>query len=209
MCCIPPQLPAYRTQVSCLLAQTLESSRIFAEKVRKPSEGWQSKLSCGTFHTGLRISARRFNVPIWSGPAPVVPLLKVSSFSHCAHRLGARLTMDDPTSSLLVASVIGELEACRNKLTKKATFETSLQDIARLIGEKTAQFALPEVEIKLLDVSARSVTLLKTRYTSPAFWRAVASMLATAQVPCLSTSSVRGDSVFTLKPSLVTGCDNF
>lgn len=90
--------------------------------------------------------------------------------------------MPGTRSNLVHASVIGELEACRGKLTKKATFETSLQEVVRLIQGQTPQFALPEIEQKLLEVSARCVTLLKTRHTSPAFWRAGSELLAAAQV---------------------------
>lgn len=91
-----------------------------------------------------------------------------------------------PGSSLQVASVISDLEACRSRFTKKASFEAALQDVARLIRDRMAHFALPEVESKLLELLARCVTLLKTRYTSLAFWRAGSKLLETASVSSTS-----------------------
>ena len=90
--------------------------------------------------------------------------------------------MPGPRSTLVDNSLLSELDACRGKLTKKATFETSLKEVIRLMHQQTQQFALPEVEQKLLEVSARCVTLLKTRHTLPAFWRAGSELLAQAQV---------------------------
>lgn len=73
------------------------------------------------------------------------------------------------------------LEASRSNLAKKATFEAALQDISEIIKSNPGQFALSEVESKLVEVLARCVTLLKTRYTSLAFWTAVSKLLETAQ----------------------------
>lgn len=80
------------------------------------------------------------------------------------------------------AFIIAGLEASRSKLTKKATFEAALQDMSEIIESKSAEFALSEVESKLVEVLARCVTLLKTRYTSLAFWRAASKLLEKAQV---------------------------
>ena len=83
---------------------------------------------------------------------------------------------------LLDPSIVSDLEACRTRLAKKATFEKAVADVKVIVQSHHAQFALPSAQAKLLDVTGRCMTLLKTRYTSPAFWRIGSELLAQCQV---------------------------
>ena len=83
---------------------------------------------------------------------------------------------------LLDPSVITDLQGCQTRLAKKATFEKAVTDIGHLIRNNAIQFALPTVQNKLLEVVARCMTLLKTRYTSSAFWKAGSDLLVECQV---------------------------
>ena len=83
---------------------------------------------------------------------------------------------------LLDPSVVADLENCRTRLAKKASFEQAVASIQTIVQNNGAQFALPDAQSKLLDVLARCMTLLKTRYTSTAFWRAGSELLVQCQV---------------------------
>lgn len=85
---------------------------------------------------------------------------------------------------LLDPSMISELESCRTKLSKKATFESAIADVCLLVKANHAQAALQPVQVKLLEVCARCMTLLKTRYTSSAFWKAGKDLISSCQVSC-------------------------
>jgi hypothetical protein len=60
------------------------------------------------------------------------------------------------------------LEDVREKLNKKKTFEQALIDLQQLLVE------IPELStsVPLSALVQRTFTLLKTRYTAPAFWSA-------------------------------------
>lgn len=94
-----------------------------------------------------------------------------------------------PASILLDPSVISELEGCRARLGKKATFEAALDDTAHIISGRSSQFSDTAVQSKLLDLLARSMTLLRTRHTSVAFWRAEQRLLAASKVGILASLS--------------------
>lgn len=83
---------------------------------------------------------------------------------------------------LLDPSVVQELENCRTRLAKKATFERAVADLQTIVQTHYVQFALPSAQSKLLDVLARCMTLLKTRYTSPAFWKTGSELLKQCEV---------------------------
>ena len=86
------------------------------------------------------------------------------------------MTMDlDP-------SLLTDIEKCRSRLSKKATFESAIAEACLLVRENPAQIALAPVQVKLMEVCARCMTLLKTRYTSAAFWMAGKEFLALCQV---------------------------
>lgn len=85
---------------------------------------------------------------------------------------------------LLDPSMLSELESCRNRLSKKATFENAIADIFLLVKANPAQTAQQPVQVKLMEVCARCMTLLKARYTSPAFWKAGRDLIASCQVSC-------------------------
>ena len=82
---------------------------------------------------------------------------------------------------LLDPSIVSDLEGCRARLAKKATFEKAVTEIRQLLQINATQFALPTVQAKLLGVLARCMTLLKTRYTSSAFWKAGSDLLLQCQ----------------------------
>lgn len=86
---------------------------------------------------------------------------------------------------LLDPSILSDLETCRTRLGKKATFEKAIVDVCLILRTQTAQRALAPVHSKLMEVCARCMTLLKARYTSTAFWKAGDEMLAESQVSCL------------------------
>lgn len=85
-------------------------------------------------------------------------------------------------NDLLDPSVLSDLEKCRTRLSKKATFESAIADACFLVRNNPAQSALPPVQVKLMEVCKRCMTLLKTRYTSSAFWTAGKGFLALCQV---------------------------
>lgn len=82
---------------------------------------------------------------------------------------------------LLDPSMLSELESCRTRLSKKATFESAIADVCLLVKADHAQTALQPVQVKLLEVCARCMTLLKTRYTSSAFWKAGKDLISSCQ----------------------------
>lgn len=83
---------------------------------------------------------------------------------------------------LLDHSVLSDLEKCRTRLSKKATFESAIADACLLMRRNPAQVGLAPVQVKLIEVCTRFMTLLKTRYTSSAFWTAGKNFLALFQV---------------------------
>lgn len=88
-------------------------------------------------------------------------------------------------AELLDPSVVTYLERCRTRLSKKATFESAVADACLLIRKNQAQTALEPVQSKVMEVCTRCMTLLKTRYTSSAFWTAGKDLLALCQVKSL------------------------
>ncbi len=82
---------------------------------------------------------------------------------------------------LLDPSIVSDLEGCRARLAKKATFEKAVTELRQILQNHATQFAFPTVQAKLLDVLARCMTLLKTRYTSSAFWKAGSELLLQCQ----------------------------
>ena len=93
---------------------------------------------------------------------------------------------------LLDPSILSDLETCRTRLGKKATFEKAIVDTCLILHTHTAQLEFAPVQSKLMEVCARCMTLLKARYTAAAFWRAGDEMLAECQVSCLTRTSQRG-----------------
>lgn len=88
-------------------------------------------------------------------------------------------------AELLDPSVVTDLENCRTRLSKKATFESAVSDACLLVRKNQAQTALEPVQSKLMEVCTRCMTLLKTRYTSSVFWTAGKDLLALCQVTSL------------------------
>lgn len=86
------------------------------------------------------------------------------------------------TVPLRESSIISYLEGCRTRLAKKATFEYAITEIKVLLDHSGVGLKLAAVQRKLVEVLARCMTLLKTRYTSSAFWKAGSDLLAQCQV---------------------------
>ncbi len=74
-------------------------------------------------------------------------------------------------SEILVANNLN-MDSClqdvRQNLSKKATFEQALADLQQLLNDNPDLIQNPEY----FAVVQRSFTLLKSRYTAPAFWSA-------------------------------------
>lgn len=85
------------------------------------------------------------------------------------------------TVPLRESSIISYLEGCRTRLAKKATFEYAITEIKVLLDHSGVGLKLAAVQRKLVEVLARCMTLLKTRYTSSAFWKAGSDLLAKCQ----------------------------
>ena len=76
-------------------------------------------------------------------------------------------------------SVMGlSLEAIRTRLGKKTTFETAVADLLAFLYADPGIAASPEFQ----DIVQRSATLLKSRYTAPAFWTAGRRLYQAAKV---------------------------
>ncbi len=71
-------------------------------------------------------------------------------------------------------------QVLRARLAKKATFEAALRDLQACIAADPAVACDPAVE----GLVGRSFTLLRTRYSSRAFWRAGRELYAGAAEVC-------------------------
>ncbi len=71
-------------------------------------------------------------------------------------------------------------QVLRARLAKKATFEAALRDLQACIAADPAAACDPAVEALV----GRSFTLLRTRYSSRAFWRAGRELYAGAAQVC-------------------------
>ena len=87
-----------------------------------------------------------------------------------------KLNLADPCISMGV-----HIEDLRVRLGRKNTFEAALVDLERLLTADQAISAAPAFQ----DAVQRSFTLLKSRYTTPAFWAAGRRLYLAAKVsPC-------------------------
>ena len=75
------------------------------------------------------------------------------------------------------------LEDIKRRVSKKATFEDAVADLQKLLQEN---FSLVSQDA-VFDIMKRIMVLLRTRFTSPAFWRAGRGLYETAKVnTCLA-----------------------
>ena len=72
-----------------------------------------------------------------------------------------------------------DLEDIRKRVSKKAAFEDAVADLKKLLGDNPRLIRQDAV----FDLLKRIMVLLKTRFTSPAFWRAGRALYETAKVP--------------------------
>ena len=86
--------------------------------------------------------------------------------------------LDIPEPLLFCLYMAVDLEDIRRRLQKKATFEAALADLQKQLRDNPTLAGQDAV----FDLIKRISTLLKTRYTSPAFWRAGRSVFETAKV---------------------------
>ena len=86
--------------------------------------------------------------------------------------------LEIPGPLLLYRYMAVDLEDIRKRIQKKATFEAALADLQRQLRDDPTLAGQDAV----FDLIKRISILLKTRYTSPAFWRAGRSVFETAKV---------------------------
>ena len=104
---------------------------------------------------------------------------------------------------LLDPSVLSDLEKCRTRLSKKATFESAIAEACLVLRRSPAQTALAPVQVKLMEVCTRCMTLLKTRYTSAAFWTAGKDLFAMCQVSLQTLTMCKLLNIYSLSTFLV------
>lgn len=76
-----------------------------------------------------------------------------------------------------------DLEDIKRRLSKKATFENAVADLQKLLRDSPDLVSQDAV----FDLMKRIMVLLRTRFTSPAFWRAGRGLYETAKVnTCLA-----------------------
>jgi hypothetical protein len=71
-----------------------------------------------------------------------------------------------------------DLEDIRKRVSKKVTFENALADLQTLLRDKPSFVR----EDAVFDLIKRIMVLLRTRFTSPAFWRAGRNLYIMAKV---------------------------
>lgn len=71
------------------------------------------------------------------------------------------------------------LDEIKERMSKKATFEIAVTDLQNLLGDKPSVVSQDAV----FDLLKRVMVMLRTRFTSPAFWKAGRSLYETAKVP--------------------------
>ena len=71
-----------------------------------------------------------------------------------------------------------DLEDIRKRVSKKATFEEAVADLQKLLRDNPSQISQEAV----FNLMERIMVLLRTRFTSPAFWRAGRGLYETAKV---------------------------
>ena len=76
-----------------------------------------------------------------------------------------------------------DLDDIKRRVSKKATFEDAVADLQKLLEDQLSHVSQDAV----FDLMKRIMVLLKTRFTSPAFWRAGRGLYETAKVStCLA-----------------------
>jgi hypothetical protein len=70
------------------------------------------------------------------------------------------------------------MEDCRRRLGKKATFEAALADLQSALADNPSLIE----EADFNDTVQRSFTVLKSRYSGPAFWSAGRKLYQAVQV---------------------------
>lgn len=78
-----------------------------------------------------------------------------------------------------------ELDDIKRRVSKKATFEDAVADLQKLLEDNHSHVNHDAV----FDLMKRIMVLLRTRFISPAFWRAGRGLYETAKV---STSPALG-----------------
>lgn len=94
-------------------------------------------------------------------------------------------------SSDEIASLQQEILSLEKKLSLKKTFEHALQEILPLVALIARAEALPEFSRELGSFFKRARTLLRSRYTNPAFWAALERTARASQVDDTSLSFQR------------------
>lgn len=71
-----------------------------------------------------------------------------------------------------------DLEDIKKRVSKKATFENAVADLQTLLRDNPSFVS----EDAVFDLIKRIMVLLRTRFTSPAFWGAGRNLYTTAKV---------------------------
>ena len=92
---------------------------------------------------------------------------------------------------------LASLGDIRKQLGRKATFEAAVSELAGIVAQPGGALSSRDGAVDwdaVWDVVHRVFVLLKTRYTSPAFWRAGRCLFAAAKVHacCVPPAQCRG-----------------
>lgn len=70
----------------------------------------------------------------------------------------------------------------KQRLERKATFETAVQELTSAVKALSSSDTPTAAAVSQLDLVPRVHTLLKARYSNPAFWKAGLELFRAAQV---------------------------